>query len=69
MLDKDLVRLIMSKFEVLINNKITQEQERLARQRDRVIDARHKDWNGIIVAYFTPRMLAEIMRGIIYVYV
>jgi hypothetical protein len=62
LMDKDIVRLIMSKFEILLNGKINVEQEKLYQKRDEVIHLRHKDWIGIVIAYFPPRLLTEIMR-------
>jgi ABC-type multidrug transport system fused ATPase/permease subunit len=61
-LDKHIVRIIMSKFEILINNKQTTERNNLAHGRDTIMQHHHHDWRGIVVAYVIPRLFNEWLR-------
>lgn len=69
-LDKQIVRVIMSKFLVLSNNKIDQENTILDRRMEKIIHYhKYGDWTWISISYFIPKFFNEIVRWLVYFYV
>lgn len=67
--DKHIVRIIMSKFEVLQNNQIDFENRKLQASFDAVGAYHRNDRTWIIVAYTIPRFFTEVLRGLVYFFV
>jgi ABC-type multidrug transport system fused ATPase/permease subunit len=69
LMDKQTVRIIMSKFEILLNNRIWDETKKLHQWWQKIMTYHNFDRKWIIIAYVIPRFTNEILRWMIYFFV
>lgn len=69
LMDKQTVRIIMSKFEILLNSRIDDETKKLYDWREDIMKYHNFDWTWILIAYVIPRFSNEVLRGLVYLFV
>jgi len=69
LMDRQIVKIIMSKFEVLQNNQIDAENKKIDQGYDNIIAYNEHDRRGVVISYIIPRILIDVLRGAVYFYV